>query len=136
MIKKIKVVSFDIYDTLVQRIVSPDIIYKIIGEELQIDDFIEKRKNAEMIISNEKNGIYNLEEIYNQINLEQKLKKKAMKLEEELEINNAVINPVGLSLYNKYCDDYKLICVSDMYLSKKVINKILEKNNYKKIKEI
>lgn len=136
MIKKIKVISFDIYDTLVQRIVSPDIIYKIIGEELQIDDFIEKRKNTEMIISNEKNGIYNLEEIYNQINLEQKLKKKAMKLEEELEINNAVINPVGLSLYNKYCDDYKLICVSDMYLSKKVINKILEKNNYKKIKEI
>lgn len=136
MKSNIKIISFDLYDTLIQRILPKEKIYLIIEKKLNILDFAKKRIDAEKNISNCQNGLYNLNDIYSLIDIDEISKNKALVLEEELEIQNTKMNYVGFDLYNKYSKKYQIICISDMYFSKNVIARILEKNGYSNINNI
>lgn len=127
---KIEIISFDLYDTLISRIISPKKIYLIIGKKLDILNFDKIRIDAENKTSSEMNGIFTIEDIYNNIDLDANLKDKALKLEIELEIKNTRINDIGFDLYQKYKDQYKIICLSDMYLHTESLKTILKNNGY------
>ncbi len=136
---KIKYVSFDIYDTLIKRILPLEKLYDFMGKELRneykinIENFREKRILAQKLAKTKFGYNYNLEEIY--LSFPDKLSEKEVeiiiRLEKESEIKNTIVNKEGLNLYNKYKNDYHIICISDMYLDKDTINKILTKNGYK-----
>lgn len=127
---KIKVISFDVYDTLINRIIPPKKIYKIIGDRLNINNFSELRLEAEQKANLETKGLFTIEEIYKYLDINDELKETALKLEVELEIQNTIVNKVGYNLYLKYKDIYQIICFSDMYLHKETISKILKRNGY------
>lgn len=127
---KIKIISFDLYDTLISRVISPDKIYLIIGERLGIPNFDKLRIDAENKTSIETNRMFTIEDIYSNIELDSSIKEKALKLEIELEIKNTGVNEIGLDLYNKYKEKYKIICLSDMYLHTETLKTILKNNGY------
>ncbi len=127
---KIKVISFDVYDTLINRIIPPKKIYKIIGDRLNVNNFPELRLEAEKKANLETKGLFTIEDIYKYLDINDDLKESALKLEVELEIQNTTVNKVGYNLYLKYKDNYQIVCFSDMYLHKETISKILKKNGY------
>lgn len=127
---KIKVISFDVYDTLINRIIPPKKIYKIIGDRLNINNFPALRLEAEEKANLESKGLFSIEDIYKYLDINDDLKETALKLEVELEIQNTIVNKVGYNLFLKYKDNYQIVCFSDMYLHKETISKILKRNGY------
>ena len=143
-----KVVSFDIFDTLIMRpFWNPadlfaflnDYFRKIAKIETGID-FSKLRIRAEervrtlLGISKKKQDM-TLDEIYNEIkfetNLDDEIINKMKEKEIELEVRFCNTRTTGKELYelSKYLNK-KVIAVSDMYLPKNVIEKILNKNGY------
>lgn len=135
-------VSFDVFDTLIRRVLSTNKIYEMM--ELALvnhnvsfgNGFCSKRLAAEESLSGK---IYTLDDIYNtylfqDITLENIDVLKSMEIEYEL--NNCVVNEEGKSLYNKYKDRYQIICISDMYFSSDIIGKILRQAGYIDVKKI
>ena len=99
------------------------------------DSFINIRKKAENTIRNEKNDP-SIDEIYDNLMKQNKLSKKEMESLKELEINlekeYLIPRKEVLNLYNEILKmGKKIILVSDMYLTSKIISDILEKNGYK-----
>lgn len=135
-----KIVSFDVFDTLIKRnCLIPTDIFDIVEctyntqEKQTIVDFKKNRISAERIAreKSEKEDI-NLDEIYNNFTTYDKEKLQKLKqIEIETELKFCVKNELMYNIYD-YCKkkDKKIICISDMYLSKEVINKILLKNGY------
>ncbi len=128
----IKYVSFDVYDTLIKRTIPLHEIYDLMEKELKIDNFKNKRIKAEELAKKNCGNNYNIENIYQYFddNLTNIDKEKIIKLEKEYEIKNSTVDTNGLYYYNKYKDKYKIICISDMFLDKKTIKKILKINGY------
>lgn len=134
-----RIISFDIFDTLIKRNChNPFDIFDIVEKKYNnkykknICNFKTIRINAEK--EARKNSFLEevtLEEIYSYINLDKKVKNILLKSEIETEINFCVQNKRMYEVY-KYCLDNnkKIICISDMYLSKDVIFHILKKNGY------
>ena len=135
---KIKYISFDIYDTLIKRIIPVDDLYDLMEKQLnnkysiKIKNFKIKRKEAEKIAKNKVGNNYDINDIYNYFpnSLSKRDISKIINLEKEYEIKCSVINFEGFKLYNKYKDKYKIICISDMYLDCKTIQSILKHNGY------
>ncbi len=136
---KVKYVSFDVFDTLVRRIIPVNDIYNLMEITLkekyniEIKDFSKKRLLAEEETKNRFGNNYNIDQIYSMF-LDKKLSQKEIdtiiSLEKEYEINCTIPNKMGLDLYHKYKNKYKIICISDMFLDKKTITKILNNNGY------
>lgn len=140
-IKKYKYVSFDLFDTLVTRLVSNpcDVFYMVEKVYLKkniskIKNFKDKRMSAE--IEARKNRKYEditLDDIYERLlKYYSKTELKQIKeLEKELEISLCLKN-LKISKYYDYCvkNNIKIIINSDMYLPKEVIETILNKNGY------
>ncbi|MCI5934043.1 MAG: hypothetical protein MRZ65_00800 [Lachnospiraceae bacterium] len=137
-----KYVSFDIFDTLIRRVLSTNKIYEmmelvLVNHKISFGNgFCSKRLAAEESLSGK---IYTLDDIYNtyffqDITLENIEVLKSMEI--EYEINNCVVNEEGKSLYDKYKDRYQVICISDMYFNFDVIEKILQHAGYIDIKKI
>lgn len=127
--KEIEYVSFDIFDTLIKRDVpKPVDVFSIVSEICCISDFKEKRINAERKAREISKKIeVTLDDIYTVYEGENK--KILQQTEIECEINLSTINLEIAPIY-KYClENYKVILISDMYLSRKVIEEILNKNN-------
>lgn len=137
-ILKYDIISFDIFDTLIKRNCSkPTDIFKIVENRYNNNnnkkiDFYNKRRNAESkaLINTNKNSV-TLDEIYENISLKKEELEELKLLEIQTEIDYCVKNDSMYDLY-KYCksNDKKIICTSDMYLSKNVIEKILKNNSY------
>ena len=137
-IDKYKVVSFDIFDTLITRNLNkPTDVFELIQKKLnetnfKISDFKEKRIQAEMTVrnKNEKKEI-TLDDIYNELSFEYSLEqtKFLKELEIECELDICEKNYSFYELYN-YCkkNNKIIIIISDMYLNKKYIEDILQKN--------
>ncbi len=128
----IKYVSFDVYDTLIKRVVPINEIYNLMEKDTKIENFKNKRIEAEKVARKKYGNNYNIKDIYKCFNdnlLDVDIE-KLIKLEKDYEIKNSVINKDGLYLYNKYKDKYKIICISDMFLDKSTIKKILKNNGY------
>lgn len=146
--KKTKVVSFDIFDTLVKRpTLRPTDIFEIISNEinnkfnLKCVDFSALRINAEnrarevKYISNKTCEEITLDEIYQTLEKETMISKKILQYakirELELEEKMCKRKELGYVLFNfAKSNRKKIIITSDMYLPKDIIVKILNKNGY------
>lgn len=131
-IKKHDIISFDIFDTLLVRpYVKPTDLFIHIEKLYKIKGFYKSRIKAEKLAR----GKYiDCEEItLNQIYEEIDDKYREFK-EKEIELEERILT---IHKDNKKIYDYvlsigkKIIIVSDMYLPKEIIEKILIKNNYK-----
>lgn len=153
--KNIKCVSFDMFDTLVQRpfLCATDLFevlnkyfleifnnkiginFKKIREDcekLTREKIQQKHKNYQDITIDE---IYKTieETYYIDKNVLEKIKKK----EKELEIRFCTKRKTGYELYTLALDlGKRVIVTSDMYLDKNTIKNILEKNGYNEISKI
>lgn len=128
------VISFDIYDTLIERILPREKIFNIISEKYGINNFSELRIAAEKSARKTCGSGYSIEDIYDNINLDNK---NAIKETEILyEIKNARATEYGSRLYKKYKNSKKIICISDMYFYKETLIKILYNNGFTRISEV
>lgn len=135
-----KIISFDIFDTLINRSVpNPQDVFDIVESkynstfENKIEDFKGKRikaeKNARQHTTSEE---ILLDDIYKELVCKEGIDKNQLeKLEIETEKQVCYANPKFKNIYQKYIDNgYKVIVVSDMYLTKDVIEEILLSNGY------
>jgi len=135
-----KVISFDIFDTLVTRIVDrPEAVFELIGYKYHINNFCNIRIDAQakisLIFQKEKHYPHaNLDDIYNYIrdnyaiDNTKELKKYELELEKLLLYRNKEIYDIY-----KYALDKKkrIIIISDMYIEEKDILNILKDKGYK-----
>lgn len=147
--KDIKVVSFDIFDTLLLRpLWNPEDVFHLMQKEFEHIcpkyrnlEFAKIRQAAEIKARNEiSNKIshaedVNLDEIYDEIQVNIQIsdieKKKLQILEEQIETNISTLRKTAKSLYDYALScNKKVILVSDMYLKSDTINAMLHKNGY------
>ena len=124
-----KVISFDVFDTLVIRpFVKADEVFAYLEKEFQMDGFAAKRKEAEKKARIELKKEVNINEIYNFIPEAYKtLKDKEI----EFEIKGCHLNPLIRPLYDEARKKNKrVIAVSDMYLGKDIVKQILSNSSY------
>lgn len=125
-----KIISFDIFDTLLVRpYANPNGIFLLLEKLYNKQGFPLARKMAERkAIQNTTEEEITFDEIYDNIEDEYKFLKDK---EEELEINTIQPNPEIKKLYDfAIKHNKKVIITSDMYLPKETILKILHKNGY------
>ncbi len=137
------IISFDIFDTLITRkIFNPDDVFLLIEKHLKeininLKDYKKLRKKAEENVRKKKNyqGDCNIHEIYDEFkNLtdlteEQVLDIKNLEIETELKL--CVPRKDSLKLFNNLINKGKrIILVSDMYLTREIIEKILNNCGY------
>ncbi len=142
---KVKIVSFDMYGTLVNRMVQrPGDMFVILEKRFNrlyhhpIENFAERRAKAERELR--KNGVIdlNLEMIYGIIDgLSEEEKKKYMELELQAEYDLCYPNQRGVELYRKACaEGKKVIVITDMYLPEELLKRILEKCGINNVSEL
>lgn len=144
--KGIKVVSFDIFDTLIFRSANvPSDVFRFMYEDrpelfpsfTDVDDWINARTTTERLMreKNEKRCGYTevtISEIYANLPTVYRNRKELYELEIETEKKACFLNP---DIYDvlKYCKEslnLKIILVSDMYLGKEIIEDILRCNGF------
>lgn len=137
IVKNYDYVSFDVFDTLVKRnVAEPEDVFSII-EKMVGGSFRKRRIYAECKArdkirskSNSKSVVFQkevtLSDIYSYMDYE---KRDALqKLEIEIEYMLATPNIPMLDVYNRCIEDGKRVyLISDMYLSKDVVERILKK---------
>ncbi|MBU0633344.1 HAD-IA family hydrolase [bacterium] len=133
---QIKVVSFDIFETLAFRKTAvPKDIFSLMGEKKFVKElfdtpstFRQFRENAETQARRKHSNLdeITLEQIYEQLFVTEKKKKRLMDLEIKTETENIYINK-QVESWTKTAikNGKKVILISDTYLSHKSIKKIL-----------
>ncbi len=135
---RIKVVSFDAFDTLIARpVLKPADIFSLVEQMCAKKGFRENRINAEKIVGNHSN----IENIYEELKRSRvysekdcdELKKYEMQVEKKLAFKRD-------SIYETYLEAVKqnkrIIVISDMYLSSDFLGDILGKCGYKEISSV
>ena len=128
-IKNKKVISFDVFDTIINRpFVKTDETFDYLEKEYKADGFVIARKQAEINARNELHKEVNIDEIYEYIdNTYKSLKEKEIETEISFCHRNTIISP----LYEKAKEEGKrVIATSDMYLPKEVVSRILNDSGY------
>lgn len=130
---KANTVSFDIFDTLIERLVNcPEDIFELIEAEYR-ENFGSAEAIAKMRIHAQRLALKSspfcevtLEEIYSEIELTKEKRDWLKNREIELELTLCVPKNDGLALLKKTQDlGKKIILVSDMYLPAEVIKRML-----------
>lgn len=131
-LEKYKVISFDIFDTLITRkIYNPDDLFNLMEQKVTVKDFKNIRKQSEI----EANEFYkkdvNLDEIYQRMNTrfihDDKTAEKIKQMEIDYELKLCIPRKDMLEIFNYLKSiNKKIILVSDMYLNKDIIEKMLE----------
>lgn len=136
-----KIVSFDIFDTILKRnIRNPHDVFDVIQREwnnlseIKIEDFREKRIKAEYhsrkTIDAED---VTLEEIYSSLPYDKEVREKLMAMELQIESSLLTVNQAMKEVYDYALSTGKIIVLlSDMYLSKDFIEFHLYKWGYRK----
>lgn len=140
----VKVVTFDLFDTLVKRPTEvPADVFKFLEKEaLEItsgvaEDFARVRQASEITARElSENDEISLEDIYSHIqeyyDFDAEMIHLLMQAEIELELLFIKPRPLGMKLWQMAVDTGKPIyIVSDMYLNISVIEQILDKSGYK-----
>lgn len=137
-LSKYEYISFDIFDTLIIRnLQEPSDLFKLVENEynnhnkIKIHNWYTTRKKAESEAREiSKKEEITIDDIYHQINLDDEIKEKLKKIEIEIEIKVCEKNERVYKIY-ELCKiiGKKIIITSDMYLNKKIIEKILNKND-------
>ncbi len=129
-------VSFDIFDTLLKRDVpEPADVFKIVERKVNEKNFYEKRKKAETLArAKNNNKEISIDDIYsyyegNRIDI---LKKTEIDVEFELSSINKDIQKI----FQYALEHAEVILISDMYLHKEVIERLLEKNKISGFKKL
>lgn len=147
LFQQAEIISFDIFDTAVTRTVSePKHIFSLVADcaktllnEQQYNNFSAARIQAEEVARQQIRQVYrqetSLDEIYRQLkillNLSDDVAGKLLQIEIETEINNTLAVEPILQIYKKaLVQNKKVIFVSDMYLDKTVLEKILWQCGY------
>ena len=145
LIRNSKVISFDIFDTLITRIVDrPEAVFELMEKMENIPNFskIRQEKQAEIgiILMQEKNYPHaTLDEIYDYIKETTTIKNTSYLKEKEIELEKEMLFP------NKEMEDIvafakkenkRIIVTSDMYLDLKTVKDILKKCGYNKFDHI
>lgn len=137
-LSKYKIVSFDIFDTLLKRdVFYPTDIFLLVEQEYnrkynkQID-FFSIRKNAEKQLR--KKSLFSevtLEEIYSEIKLQDEEKNKLKQLELDTESALLHYNYQIKEIFDYCLQEGKIIyLVSDMYLPKEFLEKVLQREGF------
>ena len=131
---KIKYYSFDMFDTLITRLLNePGDLFSIIEEKYELPNFKKKRFEAENTArKNSKYEDITIDDIYNQLKIIDSSidTDKVEKIEKELEIKLCIVNENFINTYYSLKEsDKKIVIISDMYLDTGTIKKILLKNN-------
>lgn len=124
------VISFDVFDTLLLRLVEPGFpFFYALEKKYSLAGFAKERVNAENRARNLKGGKeITLKEIYETI-----IPKFEDALSKELEFEELLVypNPELIKFFNKCKSQGKrVIAVSDMYLSKNFVEKLLNKSGF------
>ena len=130
----IKLVSVDIFDTLALRKIQPKEVFLRVGQKAEVKEifespanFLNKRVTAERIArENSPKEDITIEEIYNYLPIPKEVKKRILNYEVNEEANSIIINDqiVEILKFAKTLGK-KIIAVSDMYLTKKHLRKIV-----------
>lgn len=127
-IDSVEYVSFDIFDTLLKRDVrKPTDVFSIVGIICNEPDFKLNRINAEKVArSKAESKEVTLDDIYRYYDGERRdiLEKREIEYEYLL----STVNKDIVEIYDYVVKNKKVVLVSDMYLSKKVIESLLKKN--------
>lgn len=136
ILKHFKTVSFDIFDTLIERSVrKPTDIFQITGEKVlgktQGQQFCENRMYAETCARKKQiNHEVTLEQIYNELVkvYESDIIEMLKKTEIQIELENCYKKETMFSFYQNCLKTGKRVfLISDMYLPQKVIEQMLKK---------
>lgn len=142
-LKNEKLISFDIFDTLIQRKTgSPETVFDVTEQKAcrelgqEFSDFAKIRKAAERTLRKQyRNSEITLEEIYSEIKRRKCWPDKAcsklmdMEMQTELEVCRPV-KRMKRFYYDALKKDKRVIITSDMYLSQELIEKILFRCGY------
>lgn len=133
---KKRIISFDIFDTLIIRpFSSPDILFEYIENKYRIDGFHTNRIYAEIRARQKrKDKEVTFDEIYSQM---PERFKPFKKIELQEEMNMCRQNPRVMNFYNYAVKTgAKLIAISDMYLSKETLLALLQKCGFHEIEDV
>ncbi|MBP5534336.1 MAG: hypothetical protein J6Y03_02375 [Alphaproteobacteria bacterium] len=137
LVDKAKVVSFDIFDTLLIRpYVKPTDLFLHMEQFYHVDGFHDERVNAELRARRNHPHLNDitLDEIYRQI-----LPKFYSYKEKELEWEKRLLmpHPLNMEIYRQAVKkNKKIVIASDMYLPTDFLKEVLGKNGYTRIDKI
>ena len=136
----VDVVAFDVFDTLIYRegILFPADVYDLVGDSIGISNFKYIRINAEhkaRDIASGKEREVLIEEIYDVLAREmgwnRDYSNKVKNKEIEIELNACKADENMKRFYNSVLQKgKKVVIISDMYLDKATLEKILKKQGY------
>lgn len=139
-----EVISFDIFDTLIFRPFSePTDLFYLLGDELGIMDFKRIRMEMEQKVREQRfkvNKDYEvtLLEIWKLIEIEIGISAEVgMEAEMRLEMQYGYANPFMKKVFDTLQKQGKqIVAISDMYLPKVFLQKMLEKNGYTGLEQV
>lgn len=134
-IKNAKIISFDIFDTLLVRpFLEPKNVFDFLSKHLQEPEFAYKRSVAEDELRIEGNYFPTYDDIYKHLPTNFNYIKE---IERQFEIDTLFANPFVKKIYNYAKElDKRIIIVSDMYFDEATLKTILTKNGYDKYEKI
>lgn len=139
-----QVVSFDVFDTLLERsVLNPHDVFSIVEEQAKSAediplnfDFRKLRVAAETNARDKETGEeVNLRQIYDELQILAGSEKldlgKISDLEKEVELNVLQQKPIGKKLFDiAVSEGKKIVLISDMYLDSRLISRSLDENGY------
>ncbi len=132
------IISFDIFDTLILRpFTKPTDLFRVLSPKYNVVNFANYRITAERNLRKKKLKEYGhrevtLEEIYNELYKSLGIdKKEGFNNEFEAEFNFCYANPYMKAVFDRLLQEGKeIIIISDMYIRKEYMAKILENCGY------
>ena len=131
-------ISFDVYDTLVHRVVGTEHIYQVMEEILReegiMENFAQRRVMAEKQCQNSRDATVSFADIYSAASfadITASARERAMTLEKQLELENTVADDDARDLYRQYEAQHPVICTSDMYFDGAFIQEMLCRHGYR-----
>lgn len=143
-----KVVSFDIFDTLITRMVlSPSDIFYFVGEKVQSItnisalQYSKLRQQAEITVSKQNRNLYTLQDIYRELgkltNIPSLDLSELLQIEKQFELEFCIPRTDMLEIFNLLKQKNTCInLISDMYLDSAFISQMLNKSGYSGWKEL
>lgn len=139
---KIKIVSFDVFDTLLCRpCVKPDDIFFLVAKQVDSKygiDFVTLRKGVEFEC---REKVVNIDYLYSRLGKKAGLSQKAIQKIKEIEMSleeKLLFPRVDMKKVYDFCVSHKkrIVATSDMYIGGQVLKDILWEKGYSEISEV
>lgn len=141
------VITFDIFDTLITRLVyQPDDVFRLMERKIRSAyhihvNYLKIRKEAERIAWEERGDYCNIHHIYEKLPFVSEFSaqqaEELKQMEIDLEYDLCIPRQDVLELFNRLMKAGKtILLISDMYLTESIIRKMLEKCGYQGYQEL